>query len=107
MSNHAILSAALQAAFAAQAANPAAYADAVASVLVAFADAVRGPAPTVTEFAATELVADETPKQILAELRKQTAVLETIASQGARLARLSEAVGSPLLSGAEHSGLPG
>ncbi|MRW82929.1 hypothetical protein GJ698_02340 [Pseudoduganella sp. FT26W] len=88
MSNHQTITAALLAAFNLDAdnADPAAVASAAATVLLAFADAVRGPAPVVGEMASVELVADETPTLILAELRKQNTLLEVLAKQGDRFA---------------------
>lgn len=54
------------------------------------------------EFITAELVADETPGLILAELRKQTTLLEVLAKQGDRVA----ACAAPA-TGAAASGLPG
>jgi hypothetical protein len=118
MSSHATISAALLAAFNLDTdeADPAAVADAAASVLVAFADLVRAPAPVSyfsgdeLKFATAELAADETPTLILAELRKQTTLLEVLAKQGdvsmRGAALLSTVVGAGP-GGAHNSGLPG
>lgn len=83
MSNHATLSAALLAAFNLDTdkADPAAVADAAASVLVAFAGLVRGPAPGFSDQAVVELTADETPALILAEIRGLRADLAERAGQ--------------------------
>lgn len=104
MSNHQNLTAALLAVFNLDTdnADPAVVAGTAATVLMAFADAVRGPAPVVAEVTGVELVADETPVMILAELRKQTRLLEVLAKQGDHAAlRTAPATG------AAASGLPG
>jgi hypothetical protein len=104
MSNHQNLTAALLAVFNLDTdnADPAVVAGAAATVLLAFADAVRGSAPVVAEVTGVELVADETPALILAELRKQTTLLEVLAKQGDHAAlRTAPATG------AAASGLPG
>ena len=64
-------------------ADPTAVAGATATVLLAFADAVRGPAPVVGELAAVEQGVDDTPTLILAELRKQNTLLEVLAKRRA------------------------
>lgn len=89
MSNHETLTAALLGAFNldSDSADPAAVAGAAATVMLAFADAVRGPAPVAGELASIEQQADETPALILAELRKQTTLLEVLAKQGERALR--------------------
>lgn len=70
MSNHQVLSAALLAAFNMDAdkADPAAVAGAAATVLIAFADAVRGPAPVVGELVA-ELAAPAGTAELIDEVR--------------------------------------
>lgn len=117
MSNHEALTAALLAAFNldSDSADPAAVAGAAATVLLAFADAVRGPAPVAGELVAAELIADETPALILAELRKQTTLLEVLAKQGDQPLRVGMdfTAGGPVAhainvaTGAAASGLPG
>jgi hypothetical protein len=104
MSNHQTITAALLAAFNLDAdnADPAAVASAAATVLLAFADAVRGPAPVVAEVAGVELAADETPALILSELRKQTTLLEVLAKQGDRFTHYVAPA-----TGAATCGLPG
>ncbi|RFP19148.1 hypothetical protein [Duganella sp. BJB475] len=118
MSNHTNISAALLAAFNLDTdnADPAAVADAAATVLVAFADLVRGPAPTpyfageVLKFATVELAPLPGQAELIAEIREL--IYEIRADRQAfveerktnnRLFR-SFVGGMP---GAEHSGLPG
>ena len=74
MSNHANLTAALLSAFNLDAdkAEPAVTADALATVLVAFADLVRGPAPVVAELAAAELAPLPDQAELIAEVRTLT-----------------------------------
>jgi hypothetical protein len=110
MINHKTLAAALLAAFnlGADKADPAAVADAAASVLVAFADLVRSPAPILAELTATAIPIhpyrpDQSP-MILAELRKQTKLLEVLAKQGDANRREFSRVTH---SGNAISGLPG
>lgn len=119
MSNHATLTAALLAAFNLDAdnADPQVVASAAAGVLVAFAQIVRGgPAPVVAELAAVESAADDTPALILAELRKQTTLLEVLAKQGDHAAvrvGVDSTTGGPVAhvtsvaAGAAASGLSG
>lgn len=104
MSNHQNLTAALLAVFNLDTdkAEPAVVAGAAATVLLAFADAVRGPTAVVGQVVGVELVADDTPALILAELRKQTTLLEVLAKQGDQLARCVVPV-----TGAAALGLPG
>lgn len=104
MSNHQTITAALLAVFNLDTdnADPAVVAGAAATVLLAFADAVRGPALVVDEIAGVALTADETPALILAELRKQNTLLEVLAKQGDRFALCV----APATSAAA-SGLPG
>ncbi|TFW15934.1 hypothetical protein [Duganella callida] len=84
MSNHQALSAALLAAFQldADSRDPAAIADTAATLLIELATILRGPPVTVANIAGVELVGDETQALMLAELRKQTTLLEVIAKQG-------------------------
>jgi hypothetical protein len=105
MSNHATISAALLAAFNLDTdkAHPAAVADAAASVLVEFAELVRGPAPVMSESSAAGLVAGGMAA-IAAELRKQTTLLEVLAKQGDASRREFSKVTH---SGDAISGLPG
>jgi hypothetical protein len=105
MSNHETLRAALLTAFRADVDDTPdeVVADALTSVLVAFANLVRDPVP---EVAAAELVADDTPYLILAELQKQTTLLEVLAKQGeVQLQYITDA--SDPLRGLDTSGLPG
>ncbi len=104
MSNHETLTAALLAAFNldCDSADPAAVAGAAATVMLAFADAVRGPAPVAAELAVVEPHADSTTALILAELRKHTTLMEVLAKQGDHAAlRTAPATG------AATCGLPG
>lgn len=117
MSNHENLTAALLAAFNldSDSADPAAVAGAAATVLLAFAEAVRGPASVADELVAAELIADETPALILAELRKQNTLLEVLAKQGDRALHVgmngtafsTALVAASVATGAGASGLPG
>lgn len=110
MSSQAAISAALLAAFNLDADNgdPSVVADAAASVLVAFANLMRAPAPVPyfsggeLKFATAVRVADETLVLTLAEQRKQTTLLEVLAKQGDRLANCTAPA-----TGAAASGLPG
>ena len=63
-------------------ADDAAAAGALTDVLVAFAEVVRGPAPVVGELASIEEKPNEELLLILAEMRKQTELLEVLAKQG-------------------------
>lgn len=87
MSDHATITAALLGAFNLDAdnADPVAVAGAAATVLLAFADSVCAPEAVIGEVVDVELVADETPAMILAELRKQTTLLEVLAKQSDHL----------------------
>jgi len=69
MSNHDKLTAALLGVFEINEADKQAAAGALAGVLVAFADAVRGPAPVVAELVAGELTTDPAQSELLNELR--------------------------------------
>lgn len=66
------------------------------------AEAALSSIAALDQFASAELVADETQPLILAELRKQTTLLEVLAKQGDRVA----ACAAPA-TGAAASGLPG
>ena len=54
-------------------------AEKLTNILVAFADVLRGPAPTV---ASVEMVADDTPQLILAEMRGLRADLGAVTEGG-------------------------
>ncbi|MBY0242319.1 MAG: hypothetical protein K2X55_23700 [Burkholderiaceae bacterium] len=71
--------------------------------LCAFADVVRGPA---VEFVTGEMVADDTPRLVLAELRKQTTLLEVIAKQGEHQLQYISDSSDPLRV-VDTGGLPG
>lgn len=73
--------------------------DAMVADRIAIAAAKQ--APLAAQFATAELVADETPVLTLAELRKQTTLLEVLAKQGDQVMLFSPATG------ASASGLPG
>lgn len=114
MSNHENLTAALLAAFNLDAdkADPAVIAGAAARVLAAFAEIVRGPAPVAGELASTELVVDETPALILAELRalRSDASAHMRSLLEARMcgaARIAGDLVDALATGGAASGLPG
>ncbi|MBY0243023.1 MAG: hypothetical protein K2X55_27315, partial [Burkholderiaceae bacterium] len=79
MTAKAALHQAIVAAFNAEDGNTETVATALTEMLCAFADVTRGPA---VEFVTGELVADDTLRLVLAELRKQTTLLEVIAKQG-------------------------
>lgn len=87
MSTHEKLTAALLGVFEIDEANKPAAAGALAGVLVAFADAVRGPAPVVAELVAGELAIDPAQGELLNELR---ALVHEIRSD--RLARAAAAI---------------
>ncbi|RFP32448.1 hypothetical protein [Duganella sp. BJB476] len=112
MSNHANLSAALLVAFNLDTdnADPAAVADAAATVLVAFADLVRGPAPVVSELVAAELAPLPGHGELIAEVRNLICEIradrQAFAEERKTNNRLFRSfVGG--MPGAEHSGLPG
>lgn len=99
MSSRAAMSAAILAAFNldTDGAKPEVVADAAAAVLCSFAAAVRGELPARTGLPTTAAPCDVTLELILAEMRKQTALLTAVTGQahGARRAP------------ADESGLPG
>ncbi|MBV6321945.1 hypothetical protein [Duganella violaceipulchra] len=112
MSNHANLAAALLAAFSLDTdkADPVAIADALATVLVAFADLVRGPAPVFAELAAVELAPLPGQAELIAEVRNLICEIradrQAFAEERKTNNRLFRSfVGG--MPGAEHSGLPG
>ena len=108
MSNHAVLSAALQAAFAVNEADQVTAADALATVLMAFADAVRGPAPVVSELAVADLAPLPGQAELICEVRALIQEIRADRRHASRVART--VVGEPGVSwvdGAAASGLPG
>ncbi len=91
---------------------PRAEAAADIGTILALLGAMQAPSPA-TDFATAELVADETSPLILAELRKQTTLLEVLAKQGDITVAARSTACADLCSvvrpatGAAASGLPG
>jgi hypothetical protein len=102
MSNHETFTAKLLEAFNLDAdkADPAAVASAAASVLIAFAEVVRGPALQLGELVAVECAASANHDELLVELRKQNTLLEVIAKQGERTLQYIESASRPVCGGA-------
>jgi hypothetical protein len=116
MSNHQTITAALLAAFNLDAdnADPAAVASAAATVLLAFADAVRGPAAVVGELAA-ELAAPAGTAELTAEVRnliceiraERQAIAEDRKTNNRLFRSFISGVEVTPATGAAASGLPG
>lgn len=81
--------------------------------LLALLGATQGPAAASAQFATTDLVADQTPGLIFAELCKHTTLLEVLAKQGDITVAARSTACADLCSvvrpatGAAASGLPG